>query len=361
MAKLSVLADLRYENRADKTPIALYGAGVPVTTNSPDPLKKLNGKLEASYRLPDNYRATLGIDYDKVNRGIFPSTYSPGGIDLWREETNGLGWRAELRRSMSETLNAGISYTRSRSGGSGWRGCNGVLPCTSPVSDAAAAALGSTPGAPQTAFTIMDIRREKLKLSADWSPAENLSLQFLVEGGKDEYTVPHTAAISRGLQDTGMRLYSVDAALALSDMWKLTSYLSQGKRTTQVNFSYLAELESTNTALSIGVRGKPTGKFEVGGDLSYMNDKSRYSLAQATNGSLPDVTFRQTTLRFFGKKAIEKNADVRVDLVHQSTYLNEWSWENNGSSFSYSDLTTVGMQRNQKAAYMLATYTYKFK
>ncbi|OGT13913.1 MAG: hypothetical protein A3J49_12575 [Gallionellales bacterium RIFCSPHIGHO2_02_FULL_57_16] len=358
MAKLSVLANVRYEDKNDKTPLNLYSPSAG-NTNGKDSLKRQAGKLEASYQLPSNYRATLGADYEMVNRGVPESTEKPGGLNMLREETRERGWRAELRGSMSETFNGGISYLNSQRNGSSWlRAVQG----TPILSDAAAVLLGGA-----SPYTVKDRQRDKLKLSADWTPTESLSLQFLVEEGKDKYTEPHLATLDdSGLKDTGVRLYSADAALILSDMWRLTGYASRGKQSNHVNMvngaspAYKAELESTNTAVGIGLHGKPTDQLEVGADMSYMNDKNHYGQLQATTTVLPDVTFRQTTMHFFGKLALEKNTDFRVDLVHQRTYLGEWTWANNGTSFFYSDNTTVSMDPNQKVAFISATYIYKF-
>lgn len=359
MTKLSLLVNLRHEDKNDKTPLNLYSPAAG-NTNGTNPLKKLTGKLEANYQLPNSYRATLGADYETVNRGVPESTEKPGGLSLLREETKELGWRAELRRSMSETFNAGVSYLSSRRSGSSWLN---AIQGTPVLSDAAASALGGA-----TPTTTMDRERDKLKLSADWTPTEKLSLQFLLEDGKDKYNEPHKATLDgAGLKDTGVRLFSVDAAFTLSDMWKLTGYVSQGEQTNHVNMvngaapAYKAELENTNTALGIGVRGKPSGKLEVGGDLSYINDKNHYGQLQVTTTALPDVTFRQTTFKLFGKYALEKDADVRVDFVHQHTSLNEWTWENGGQPFFFSDNTSVSMKQNQNVAFIGATYIYKLK
>ncbi len=51
-------------------------------------------------------------------------------------------------------------------------------------------------------MTLMDRKRDKLKLSVDWMPTEELSLQFMVEDGKDKYTAP----TEKGLRDTGMSI-----------------------------------------------------------------------------------------------------------------------------------------------------------
>ncbi|MGC2048219.1 MAG: MtrB/PioB family decaheme-associated outer membrane protein, partial [Gallionella sp.] len=98
MPKLSTLVNVRYEDKNDKTPIALYNTeGVYTFTNGHNSLEKLTGKLEASYQLPSSYRATLGADYESVDHGTWTATDSAGGITGMRQETTETGWRAELR------------------------------------------------------------------------------------------------------------------------------------------------------------------------------------------------------------------------------------------------------------------------
>mgnify|MGYP003758451281 FL=1 len=76
----------------------------------------------------------------------------------------------------------------------------------------------------------------------------------------------------------------------------------------------------------------------------------------AASGGLPDVTYRQVTLRMFGKYALEKNSAVRVDFIHQHTTLNEWTWGYNGTPFVFSDNTTVYLNPKQNVSYLGATY-----
>ncbi len=357
--KLSLLANLRYENREDKTPINFYSptAGQTNTTSS---LKKLNGKMEAGLQMPDNYRATLGVDYEIVNHGIPVSTYAPGGLTLLREETQEIGYRLELRRPLSETLTGAVSYITSRRDGSSWLNAIAGTPA---VTDDVAAALAS--GRPVTPSMLMNRERDKVKLMADWSATNRLSLQFILEEGRDRYDVPHTG-ISKGLQQSGNSFYSIDAVLNISEEWKLTGYWAQSNYANNVNHStYLAELETINTSVGIGVAGKPSSRFEVGGDISYMKDKNRYvqGIAVATTQpyDLPDVLYRLTSYKLFGKYALEKSADVRVDLIHQRAKLDEWTWGYAGVPFFVSDYTTVTMEPEQHVTFVGVSYIYKWQ
>lgn len=348
MAKLSMLANLRYEDKADKTPLALYNGSY---TNDLNSSRRLNGKIEASYKLPDNYRATLGADYSSRHHDRPVSTapvWSAATAPMagLREDTRELGCRAELQRSMSDTINASIAYVQSRRDGGGW------------INVGTYNAAGAYP------MNMADRTRNKIKISADWSPTGTLSFQFMLENGKDTFSSPS----DKGLRDTGMSAYGVDAAWSISENWKLTGYVNQASQTLHVdhNVGYLAELANTNTSVGVGIAGKPGAKLELGADLSVMDDINRYRQAMATGaaivgGGLPDVQYRVTRLSLFGKYALQKNGNLRVDLIHQSLQFDEWTWSYNGVPFTYSDNTTVTMQPTQSVNFLGARYVYLFR
>ena len=356
LTKLHVIANMRYEDKNDKTPVSAYnltGASpaVPYSNGYSSSARKINGKLEGAYQLPHNYRATVTVDYATVARAVPPSATSLASTDLgyalggMRENTRDLGYRAELRRTLSDTLNAAVSYGRSRKNGDSWV-----------IYDPA----GTLP------VTMMDRVRNKAKMMAEWMPRRNVSVQFNVEEGQDSYTGP-TAV---GMRDTRMDTYSIDTAYIVSENWKINGYISQSNQTLHVNHgsptTYMADLDDLNTCFGIGVVGKPTVRLDIGGNLSYMNDKNRYNGswsngAAVTGGGLPNVTYRSLSMKMYGKYALQNNADVRVDLVHQKARLDEWTWGNNGTPFAYSDNTTVTMQPSQSVTFIGASYVYKFR
>jgi hypothetical protein len=71
--------------------------------------------------------------------------------------------------------------------------------------------------------------------------------------------------------------------------------------------------------------------------------------------------YRMSILKLYGKYALENNADIRVDLMHQTMRFDEWSWGHGGTPFTYSDNTTVSMQQNQSVNFVGASYIYKFR
>lgn len=368
MPKLSLLANVRYEDRSDKTPDALYNIeGVNRFANTQSNLKRVSGKAEGSYQLPQGYRATLGFDYDTQDRGQFGLPDSVGGVTALRQKTWEAGTRIELRRAMTETFSGAISYGHSRRDGSIWLRPN-TLPATGVTPVADPDIFSRTAGFPAI-FT--DRKRDKLKFLGDWAPLDQLSLQFAFEDSADKYSEPGT----KGLRDAGARLYSLDAAWTISEAWKVNGFASRGDQTMHIDHStgYMMDLRNVNTTLGAGVLGKLSSRIDVGANFSYINDRNVYgqgldAAASAANaaflvsgGGLPDVTFRQTKLNLFGNYVVDKVQSIRLDVVHQIAKLNEWTWANpaNGIPFLYSDGTTVGMNPSQRVTFIGARYVHQ--
>src|SRR4051812_47558253 len=69
--KLSLLANVKYEKKNDKTPIDAYNVENTVRwNNSHISNEKVAAKFEAGYRLPDNWRLAGGIDFDRINKTL---------------------------------------------------------------------------------------------------------------------------------------------------------------------------------------------------------------------------------------------------------------------------------------------------
>jgi MtrB/PioB family decaheme-associated outer membrane protein len=342
LKQLALLGNVRYEDKNDKTPLAGYNTTLSGTQYSNDyssSSKKVNAKLEAKYNLPGNYSATIGVDYATVQRATPPAITAvevsgdlgPSLAGL-REKTQEQGYRAELRRAMSETLNGTVAVIHSQRNGDSWTlySSGGNLP-----------------------LTMLDRQRDKVKVSAEWMPTGKISLQFNLEQGKDSYTGP----IASGARDTQMNAYAIDGAWSLSEKLKFTGYINQSTQTQHISHvSYLAELNDINHSYGLGVNYKPSSKIDMGGNLSKVSDTNRYQV-----GGIPDVAYRATNLKVFGKYALQKNTDVRLDAVHQRVKLKEWSWGYNGRPFAYSDNSTVSLQPEQNVTAIAASYIYKFR
>jgi len=366
LPKLSLVANLRYEQKSDKTPIVAYRAatvgavaGALNNTNNPGSHTKIKGKLEASYQLPAGYRATGGIDYDFRDLGRPTGTNDTSGqATAIRAKNDEIGYRAELRKSLSESLNGAVSVGHSFRNGSKWMtATNGTAPTS---------ADGTLQGTGFGLFPLfwMDLSRDKIKGSLDWAATRELSLQVSADVAAEHYFAPSM----RGARDGKSTNLNFDAAYALSDNWKLNGWYTRGDTILDVNGStgaYMAGLRQLGHNLGLGLRGAPSSKVEVGADLTYSYEVNRNStgvIGTSTQpNALPAAAFRQLNLNVFSKYVLDKSSDIRINLLHQRYYSNEWFWNNNGSSFFYSDGTTVTQRDQQNVTFIGATYIYKFQ
>ena len=392
IAGLNVLGNIRYEAKDDNTPLDLYNLeGVPAPgrpksfTNSNLSPKKLTGKLEATVRLPDQYRLVVGADYEALDHGEFASTSSIGGISGIRQKTKERGFRAEIRRSMSETFTGSFAVISSNR--------NGDSPWLKPVS--LSAAVGPITGVivanpdpacvppPSTQvntciygrtaifpFIFMDRQRDKWKATGTFMPTENMSLQFYAEDGRDTYSGP----TEHGLRKFGMRMLGADLTYKISDAWNLTAYASYGEQSVDAGHStgYDAVLKDENNGAGLSLSGSLSPRFQAGLDATWISDVLKYTqvqdpLASANNarflseqGGLPDVNYRLLSLRLFGQYLIDKKRSVRVDLIHHRTYFNEWTYNYNGVPFTYNDNTTLNAKETQSVTMVGVSYVHRF-
>ncbi len=380
MPKLQVAANVKYEDRDDKTPIDEYNIeGTDRFSNGHISQKKVNGKLEASYNLPAGFRGTAGLDYESIDRGQFVESTEVAGLSGLRQITYERGYRLELRRSMAENLTGFVSYIKSERDGSSWLkpfgGPPGVIPADP---DCTSATVGGVPNAcifGRTAifpYTMTDRKRDKIRFLADWAPIDRMSVQFAIDYGHDRYNSPNE---DKGLNKTDLRLYSVDASYVLNDAWRLKAYYSYGEQTLQVAHSsgYIMNLKDKNQTSGVGIVGQVMPRLRISADVTYINDKNVYdqtldALASASNvaffaqsGGLPDVTYKDLRITFDARYALQKNQDLGLIVVYDRARINEWTWGYNGVPFLYSDNTTVTLNPNQNATFVGVTYTYRFR
>lgn len=368
--KLSLNANLRYEHRSDSTPLALYGLGATIPfTNRQYPLTTTRGKVEAAYQFTNEYRGLIGVNVNNVDRGAVTPTTAISGVTALRSRTDETGVRAELRKRMSEKFSGAIGIESSKRTGSDWLRPNsgtGVTDIPDPMA-AAAQTLFSTGIFP---VTLADRRRDALKITADWQPTEKLGLQVVAQAGQDRYDVPS----AYGVHKSSMDQVSVDWNYVVSDNWNVNGFLSYGRQQldqARPAATFMA-FDDRSTNLGLGLTGHLTGKIDVGGNLAWMNDRSKYAQTLdatadagsaallAATGGLPDILFRQTSLKLFGKYTLDKSSSVRLDLIHLRSYWNDWQWGYNGVPYVYSDGTTVNRNTSQTVTFLGVTYTRRW-
>lgn len=348
--KLSLLANLRHEDRDDKTAVAQYvpSGGSTDGYNEPRSLTATSGKLEATYRLPDGYSVTGGIDYEKKKRGV-------SGVRIvgYRVTTEEVAYRGEIKRALFDTLTGTASYTIANRNGSDYATLVN-----------AAGALYVSGGLLQPIY-IADRDRNKFKMLLDWSPADALSMQFAVDDSRDVYG-RRGGTYDIGARSGDARLYSVDASYALNDEWQLTGYASvfntridQAAGNTAGTY-WTAAMKNLGTNYGAGVKGKLSGKLDVGVDLLWAEDISEYRFG-GNAASLPDINNIQTTLKLFASYAWDKDTDVRLDYVHDRRKTNDWTWNGTSTPYVYTDGTWLYQNPNETVNFVGVSVKYSFR
>jgi MtrB/PioB family decaheme-associated outer membrane protein len=388
---LSLLANLRYHNVDDATPIYRFVQLGSCSTagncvdNTPLSYKTLTGKFEATYRLIDGYSITGGVEQRWQDRK-FPvsNTLGTGGSDTqrvvpMRTDVDETTWRLELRRNLSEVLNGSLAYVYATRTGSGYNFAAG------PGNDSA---NGFTNISNQiNPLNIADRDRNKIRGALDWSPMENLSFQFTVEQGRDKYD--HDTSRSFGLEEGTSSLYAIDASYILSEKWKINAWYSYDHSQAKQKDPRASngggnaaikdyELTDTGNSIGLGMRGEPTSRIKLGADVQWTRNVSQYQqTVTALNGTagtntvasfssgLPNIENKLTRLSFFSIYSLAKHSDLRFDLINERWKTNDWSWMfANGSPFVYSaatDGTTVTSNPSQNSTFVGLRYIYKFQ
>jgi MtrB/PioB family decaheme-associated outer membrane protein len=372
IARLSLLGNVRYEQKDDQTPIDLYNVANTVRWNNAHAThRKLASKLEASYLLPSSVRATLGYDFERIDRELpDPVNVEVGGLSGLRGRLEDNTVRAELRRSLSETLTGSLGVSHSSRTGSDWYNL-----CVSATCVAQGLVYGEkysyadiyqdTASFP---FNLADRKRDAVKVTADWLATERLSLQLVGQAAHDGYDPPSM----NGLRQGTLRLVSLDGAYTLSERWKFTAYgsLSEQTMNSADRPAYVADMRNRSLAYGLNVVGRPTGVLEVGAGITRLLDITKYDLSPDLLSTpnnvlqnavgLPNVTFSEIRYGAYTKYSLTKQAGLRFDITRIVSRLEEWAWGYNGVPWVYSDGTTVSIQPHQQVTFAAARFIYKF-
>lgn len=347
MPKLSLLADLRYEDRDDKTARGQY-ISTPSTTrsgfNNPRSLRSIKGKLEASYLLPAGIRLTGGAERDERERSVPALRSVP-----FREDTADTTYRVELRRSISETLNGAVALVHDERTGS------------SPARDTyAAGTAGSNVVMP---VHWNDRKRDKVRLTLDWMATQRLSAHAVIEDGKDKYSSFDT--FLEGLHNADSRFYSLDGSYAISDAWQVSAWVSRTEikshQVTESGGRWAAGLTTLGDSYGVGLRAKPMARLQLGADVVHSYDRDKFDMSRVGAGtavtSLPSLYYRLTSLKFFAKYAFERNSGVQLDFIHDRRSTDDWTWNN----WTYPDGTRVIQNPSEKVNFVGVRYYYQFR
>jgi MtrB/PioB family decaheme-associated outer membrane protein len=368
LARLSMLANLRYHDVNDKTPllgvVGSNATGAVTVHNTPQSYETTTGRLEATYRLPAGFSVTGGAEARNQNR--FAPSFVNEIFVPYRVNVDETTWRVGARRGLSGTLNGSLTFLHSKRDGSAF------TPTEDPASDLI------------SPIHIADRERDKWRGSVDWTPAERLTLQLVVENAKDQYSDQRPY----GLKDGRASLVSIDGTYSFSDNWQASAWYARDEneaRQRNARFSNAgvlelnreANLEDQGDTVGFEVRGRLSQALRVGANALYAKSVSRYRDDIAFVGAptaipvvspLPDITNKLARLGLFAEYALRKTSSVRVDLIHEDWRTDDWTWQfADGSPFIYgtttagsTDGTFVVPNQKQKSTFAGVRYIVRF-
>lgn len=400
---LSINASLRYEDRADKTPVSVYNAnGITLinpltgaanalskTTNwSSGSQTRTTAKLEGIYRLADGYSIAMGGDWERKSSPLPPANSSIFANQVFfRAALTEYGVHADVRKAMSETLNGSIGFEMKQRRGGDWWTASGLA--GNPMIMLTAAGLPVASGNFVLADMYMDRDRTKLRGNLDWEASEKLSLQAVAEHTQDDYLrqpLAATAALAAQVIPTvpGAKTIisdsvSLDATYLLTEDWRVNGFWTYSYNRWNVNKANLGDdTRNTTNTLGIRVNGKATSRLSLGLDLLATQDNTSYNNVVATavagqaagniagfnaavpGNYLPSISYITSKLNLRANYELDKVSDVQAVFAYQQFKTNDWQWGNNGVPFLYSDNTTVSQPMNQSLKFLGVSYLLRF-
>lgn len=360
-SKLSLLANVRYEDRDDQTPVVDY---FPVTVtptatgeNEPRDIETTVGRIEASYQLPAGLRLTAGVEDEIKHRNT-----SSVRVVSYRKETDEKSYRLELRRAVSETVTGSLGYVHSKRGGSAFE--------STVTTDGA---LGSNLVAP---VHLADRERDKVRALVDWAPGDALSVQFLLEQSRDDYD--GRSPLDLGVRSGRASVYSVDAGYALSDAWQVDAWVSRNDTRvdqatcvsasatgvcpeTTANPLWSARLRNTGDSAGLGLTVKLTDALDAGIDSQYSEIRDEFTqravTPEAIVAPLPDIHTRLASVRVYARHRLRGNSALRAEVKYDRYSTDDWTW----STFTYLDGTHVTEEPTQRVYFFGLSYTHHWQ
>lgn len=353
-SRLALNANLRYEDRQDKTPLLRYFTGTPSYTgsgyNNDTSRRNVSAKLDGTYRLPMLFSVVGGLDWTQVDRTL-PVARS---LD-WRRSTDEWSARLGLRRSLADNLNGSVSVVHSNRTGDVYAPTTTYAKGFSDFYSGAANTL--TPSFINPIHWA-DRKRDKVKANLDWTPLEALSVQFIAQSAWDRYGAYNGSPVGN---DRGRAvLLSADASYAMSEDSNLTAWISQDDThmRQKTNMGYVgnvaqspwsANLGNLGKSIGVGANVKASEKLRLSAEYQLSLDRNEFGMQGNGVTSAPTITNRHASLKLTGDYAYRPNMGLKVQYVYDRWRSNDWTWS--GESL-YGDGTTANVYPNQSVNYV---------
>ncbi|MBI3523131.1 MAG: MtrB/PioB family decaheme-associated outer membrane protein [Betaproteobacteria bacterium] len=393
---------------ADNTSAASYANAVNsqyVRKNSPLSKTQQVIYVDADFHVAKVTTLKLGFDYDHVKH-----TNEPTAGD--KEATV----KVEVKHKFSDIASGGVAYAYSNRNALDYNGSgplnatytagylstqcvapntflyNGIV--TACVGVASATSKATFPFLDTPAlrkFFLADRTRDKLNAFANIAPSEKLDLQLGASYYNEKY--PDTAAGFGLTRATGWTA-NFDANLAATDKISGVFFASVGDYKTDQNghngassatSPVITTLDRQNNTvafdpltgvtnrtarsqtLGLGIRVKPGGKYEWGGDFSHSTTTASTGFRDiglriaATVLPLPDELSRLSRLELFGKYRLKKDVALNMKYVFEQYRSTDWGYDGQTLTSSASFVGTGQTGPKYTVHVIGASLVYNFK
>jgi MtrB/PioB family decaheme-associated outer membrane protein len=352
--RVDLQANVRYEDRDDKTPVNRYlNAEAPSGTisgvtgfNKPRSWSSLKSRLEAGYTMPEDFKALATWELEHQKRDA-PEVYRKVNF---RNETDESTLRLELKRNFLTAFNASVSYAEARRTGSAY------------LLDTYTNTNGSSPSTSVNPLLWADRDRHIWKGSIDWVLQDNINIRVSHEKSNDHYS-----GMSLGPRD-GHREYTyADLAYAITERWNAHLWWSLddlvAEQATQTGAGatqqWQARLRTRSEGVGAGLQGRFRNGIDVSVDVLYSDQSAEQrinALTAFTTSQLPDITYRSSEIRATLGYPLDSRSGVRAQYSYVDWKSDDWTWQ----GWVYTDGATLTQDYHQRAHFLGMTYYHRW-
>lgn len=297
-----------YDDHNNKTSQAAYSWVTtdqivnPARTNLPYSFTKSTGKLSADYRATARTRASVGYDYETVER-----TYQ----EVAKTTENTIWGKANTRAMDNLDVMFKLAYAdRSNSG-------YVVVPEISPPENPLL-----------RKYNMASRTRDSAGLRADLNAWQTVNFGFGVDYANDDYSESQI-----GLTKSNDVTYSADASALLAKNTSLHLYLNREKiKSNQMGsqtFStpdWSGENNDTVDTAGIGVKHTVTkNKFDVGADYTMSHSRGEVTVyTGASDPAFPDLVSKLGSIKLYANYRIKDNILLNGSYWYESYKSEDW-------------------------------------
>ncbi len=382
---LQMSAGVKYNKRDNQTAAQRYsfidiGGASESSVNTPMSNSKTQLEVAGDYRIDNNHRLHLGLEYEDIQRwcnealanstqGALTTYVSSSCVQIPESKENRLVASYRLKAGDSVNFNTGYTY-----------------------SDRAADVNARFYNPMQTnnqgyenygyrAFFDASRKEQMLKAGVNWQADEQLGLGVNIRYLDDKYNDSPL-----GVQAGKAWTANLDAAYNLSDSAMLSAYysvqkrqrdmLSGGTRSTLVAATSLWTNQLSDVSSTVGVsfvqKGLMAGKLQLQSDLNFTTGSTGYATqvpylstcsasTTLTCGNTPDFTNEVTTIKFTGLYTVDKSSKVSIGYVFQKQAVTDYYYNGYQNGYTASGVLPTNEQAPNYAVNMVTvSYIYNF-